>query len=139
MKKGASCWKVVMPVESDKSLVSREELDELLREVPIPEEEAEEKTVAFLPLAEGEDVREAEDPSEEEIMTLRDTVRQLQIRLEFLEGLFREHVRTCGGPDAGDGIRQTSDRPRSQERRETHPPKLPPETFPPRKERHKRR
>jgi len=69
----------------------------------------------------------------EEIEELRDTVRQLYVRIEFLENLFREHVRACEAEEAG--WRQ----PQLSHRQAAAQPEIQPEVFPPRKERHKRR
>lgn len=127
--------KVVMPVTLDKPLLSEEELAALMQEDPNEwNEQAGKSLVQTEAIRQDNDAGKAAD---EELAELRDTVRQLYVRIEFLENLFREHVQACGNAfQAGSSaVRRSPGRPdRESDRQE-----LAPETFPPRKNRHKRR
>ncbi len=108
-----------MPVAQDEPLLSEEELNVLLGEA------AAERQLR-LPERAGST---AEDTEVEE---LRDAIRQLHVRIEFLENLFREHLQSCG----------TQERERRRAAPATPqnaPQEMLPEVFPPRSERRKRR
>ncbi|WP_159065772.1 hypothetical protein [Gorillibacterium timonense] len=123
----------------DKPLLSEEELTVLLGEERDAWKELEERQLLQ---AAGHLPGVVDDRTAyEEIKELKETVRQLHIRIEFLENLFREHVQACGTAERerGEMRRFGMSKRSAYEHEATGPAELAPETFPPRKDRRKRR